>query len=179
MKSSLSAQLGPRVRIRAIDRVNSASSADVVLRPERPLTATVTLARALIRRGVKASVARHVAETLAAGEAAFIHLPNDDGEPLRGDLAQLGVVASPPSRLDGGSVAQVRRRLNLSQEQFANSVGLDVRTVQNWEQKRGALDGPAALLVKVIDRYPRLVQRVAADDAVEGRDVAPVEGRTQ
>jgi len=172
MKSSLSAQLGPRARIRVIDRVNSGYSADVVLRPERPLTATVTVARALIRRGVKASVARHVTETLAAGEAAFVHIPNDDGEPLRRDLAPFGVTASPPARLDGGSVAQVRRRLNLSQEQFANSVGLDVRTVQNWEQKRGALDGPAALLVKVIERYPRLVQRVAADDTVAGGDVA-------
>jgi putative transcriptional regulator len=173
MKSSLLAELGPRVRIQAIDRANSGSSADVILRPERPLTATVTLARALIRRGVKASVARHAAETLAAGEAAFVHIPRHDGASLGQELAPLGVTATPPKRLDGGSVAQVRRRLNLSQEQFANSVGLDVRTIQNWEQKRGALDGPAALLVKVIDRYPRLVQRVAADDAVASGEIEP------
>lgn len=66
--------------------------------------------------------------------------------------------------MSGGDLAALRKRLNLSQEQFANSVGLDVRTVQNWEQKRNMLDGPAALLIKLIEQCPHLVQRVAADD---------------
>jgi hypothetical protein len=43
--------------------------------------------------------------------------PRQDRSPLR-------ITAAPPVHLDGGSLAEARRHLNLSQKQFTNSVTL-------------------------------------------------------
>ncbi|HEY5070608.1 MAG TPA: helix-turn-helix domain-containing protein [Caulobacteraceae bacterium] len=163
-KSAFLEQLGPRVRIRAVDRVRSGSRARLNLNPGPDFKATVSLARSLMRRGVKASVARDVAERLAAGHAAPVTAPLFDGEAFIEELRRIGVGASPPKPADGGALAALRKQLKLSQEQFANSVGLEVRTLQNWEQKRGSFDAPTALLIKVIEQAPEIVQRIAADE---------------
>lgn len=165
-KSSFLEQLGPRVRVQAVDPIRTGTSARVNLRADTALGQTVPLARALIRRGVKGSVARDVADRLASGAAASVLLPHHDGQAFAEEIAGLGVFASVPKRVSGQALATLRKRLQLSQEQFANSIGLEVRTLQNWEQQRGALDAPTALLIKVLEHFPELVQRVAADDAL-------------
>jgi len=55
--------------------------------------------------------------------------------------------------------AAVRRRLRLSQAAFARLFGFNLRTLQEWEQGRGAPDGPARALLQVIDRDPEAVRR--------------------
>ncbi|QTC92776.1 helix-turn-helix domain-containing protein [Brevundimonas goettingensis] len=133
---------------------------------------TVPFARALVRRGVKASVARAVAERLLTGRSAHLEIPRYDGAPLIQELRNLGVGAKRPLPASGRKLARTRKGLNLSQEQFANSVGLEVRTLQNWEQKRDEVfDGPTALLIKILELYPEVAQQVAADDPSSGPDV--------
>lgn len=144
--------------------MSGGSRARLNLKADAGFAETVTFVRALVRRGVTGSVARHVAEQLVAGLPATVEMPQYEGAGLNEELARIGVHASEPRSIAGSDLAALRKRLNLSQEQFANSVGLDVRTVQNWEQRRSALDGPATLLLKLIERCPRIVQRVAADD---------------
>jgi len=163
-KSSFAEQFGQQVQIRAVAPVSGGTSVRVNLRPEPGFAATVTFARALMRRGVKGSVARHVAEQLVMGRPATVEIPHYEGQPFQDELSPLGVLVTEPRKLAGDDIAALRKRLNLSQEQFANSVGLDVRTVQNWEQRRSALEGPTMLLIKLIEQCPHLVQRVAADD---------------
>src|SRR5260221_12520485 len=44
-------------------------------------------------------------------------------------------------------VAALRRRLKLSQAEFANRFGFSVATVRNWEQGRVLADGPARVFL--------------------------------
>jgi putative transcriptional regulator len=59
-------------------------------------------------------------------------------------------------------VKAIRRKLRLSQAQFAKRFGFSVRTVQEWEQGRAVPDGPARVLLRVIEKSPKLVERAVA-----------------
>ena len=56
-------------------------------------------------------------------------------------------------------VRAVRRRLGMSQSAFAARFGVELRTVQNWEQGQRRPEGPARVLLQVIDREPEAVLR--------------------
>jgi len=49
---------------------------------------------------------------------------------------------------------RVRRRVALSQIDFARRIGVSVATVQGWERGTRAPDGPARALLRVIDLMP-------------------------
>ena len=55
-------------------------------------------------------------------------------------------------------VRKVRRRLGLSQSQFAAKFGFQPATLKNWEQGRTRPDGPARVLLAVIARHPEAVE---------------------
>ena len=48
----------------------------------------------------------------------------------------------------------IRSRLGMSQGVFAETFGIDVRTLQDWEQGRRVPTGPARALLKIIHREP-------------------------
>ena len=54
-------------------------------------------------------------------------------------------------------VGRVRRRLELSQVDFAAAFGVSLATVRNWEQGRRQPHGPARVLLVVIDKAPDVV----------------------
>jgi putative transcriptional regulator len=64
-------------------------------------------------------------------------------------------------RLDPGLVAQVRGRHGLSQREFAGVLGIDIDTLQNWEQGRNRPDAAALNLVMAFDKAPELIQQTA------------------
>jgi putative transcriptional regulator len=55
-------------------------------------------------------------------------------------------------------VRALRRRLKLSQTEFAAKFGFQPATVRNWEQGRTRPDGPARVLLAVIARHPEAVE---------------------
>jgi putative transcriptional regulator len=59
-------------------------------------------------------------------------------------------------------VAEVRRRLRLSQAEFAAAFGLSLDSVKNWEQGHRSPEGPAKVLLAVIAKDPRAVQNALA-----------------
>jgi len=61
-------------------------------------------------------------------------------------------------------VRKLRRNLSLSQSQFASKFGFSVRTVQEWEQGRAFPDRPARILLRVIEKSPKTVERAIADE---------------
>ena len=69
-----------------------------------------------------------------------------------------------PPRLviPGPDVRAIRERLGLSQEAFAKRFQLSLRTVQDWEQKRRVPEGPARVLLRVIEREPEAAARALA-----------------
>lgn len=48
----------------------------------------------------------------------------------------------------------LRRRLNLTQEAFASSLGIPVATLRNWEQGRNAIDPAVRALLVLVARDP-------------------------
>jgi putative transcriptional regulator len=57
-------------------------------------------------------------------------------------------------------VKRVRRKLGLSQNDFAETFGINAATLRNWELGPRQPDGPARVLLTIIDREPAAVQRV-------------------
>ncbi len=56
-------------------------------------------------------------------------------------------------------IVALRKRMKLSRRKFADSFGLDVRAVQEWEQGRRVPSRAARVLLTVIDREPEAVVR--------------------
>jgi transcriptional regulator with XRE-family HTH domain len=56
-------------------------------------------------------------------------------------------------------VQVIRERTSLSQAEFAQLIGVSVKTLQNWEQERRRPTGPAAALLTIIDHDPALAVR--------------------
>lgn len=56
-------------------------------------------------------------------------------------------------------VAAIRRRMKLSQKEFAARFGFSIDSLQNWEQGRRVPDGPARTLLAVIAHEPKAVER--------------------
>ena len=52
------------------------------------------------------------------------------------------------------AVRQLRGRLNLSQAVFARWLNVSTKLVQAWEAGRRAPDGPALLLLRLVERSP-------------------------
>lgn len=55
-------------------------------------------------------------------------------------------------------VRAARKRLGLTQAAFAAKFGFQPATLRNWEQGRTRPDGPARVLLAVIDRHPEAVE---------------------
>jgi putative transcriptional regulator len=55
------------------------------------------------------------------------------------------------------SIKAIRKKLNLSQSDFALMIGVSISTLQNWEQGRREPDGPAKALLKIASKNPKAV----------------------
>ncbi len=53
-------------------------------------------------------------------------------------------------------VRAIREKTSLSQSEFADLIGVSVKTIQNWEQDRRRPTGPAAALLRIISHAPEL-----------------------
>jgi putative transcriptional regulator len=54
---------------------------------------------------------------------------------------------------------KIRKRMKLSQAQFAKRFGFSLDSIQNWEQGRRVPDGAARTLLLVISQEPKAVER--------------------
>ena len=59
-------------------------------------------------------------------------------------------------------VAAVRAKTKLSQVAFAQKIGVSPGTLRNWEQNRRSPEGPARVLLAMIERNPRIVEETLA-----------------
>ncbi len=52
-------------------------------------------------------------------------------------------------------VKAIREAAKISQSQFATLIGVNLRTLQNWEQRRTRPTGPARALLKIVASDPK------------------------
>jgi putative transcriptional regulator len=57
--------------------------------------------------------------------------------------------------VDEPDVRAIRRAADISQSQFAKLIGVNLRTLQNWEQRRTRPTGPARALLKIVASNPK------------------------
>ncbi len=74
------------------------------------------------------------------------------GKIKRGEMKASRVVDLKPM-----DIRKVRKKLNLSQSEFALMIGVSLSTLQNWEQGRRRPEGPAQALLKVASSNPKAV----------------------
>lgn len=67
-----------------------------------------------------------------------------------------GLIIHLPETVD---VTAIRKKTGLSQTAFAGKIGVPVATLRNWEQRRRAPEGPARVLLALLDRDPKIVER--------------------
>ena len=56
-------------------------------------------------------------------------------------------------------IRAIRDGLGLTQAIFADVLGVNIRTVQNWEQGHRSPTGPAMALLKIVEKEPEAVFR--------------------
>ena len=93
-------------------------------------------------------------------------------------------MVAPPLHASADQVLSLRQRMRLSQADFARMLRVSLRTLQNWEQGRRSPTGPAAALLRVMDREPRAALRAlhgfvprAAAELLEAAEVLPGDDR--
>jgi putative transcriptional regulator len=78
----------------------------------------------------------------------------------RGETSE-GFIVHVPEEID---VKSIRIALGLTQSEFSCRFGFDIRTVQDWEQKRRMPDRSARILLRVISREPEAVKRALSEE---------------
>jgi len=73
----------------------------------------------------------------------------------RGQAARLSKVEIP-------AAATARAKTGLSQQDFANLLGVSTRTLQDWEQGRREPTGAAKTLLKVATSHPRILLKLTS-----------------
>jgi putative transcriptional regulator len=66
-----------------------------------------------------------------------------------------GLMLHIPQSVD---VTALRRRTGLSQTAFSRRIGVSAATLRNWEKGRRAPEGPARILLALLDRNPKIVE---------------------
>ncbi len=75
------------------------------------------------------------------------------------DGREFPLMPDAPAVPEGGTleVRDLRRRAQLTQQEFAARLGVPVETIRNWEQGKRAPRGPARALLAVIAHAPDTV----------------------
>jgi putative transcriptional regulator len=59
-------------------------------------------------------------------------------------------------------IVRARLKAGLTQAQFAALLGVSRRTLEQWEQGRRQPSGAAKTLIKLAERYPEVLRKIAA-----------------
>jgi putative transcriptional regulator len=68
----------------------------------------------------------------------------------------------PVINVSAAELISLRVRLQLSRPVFASFLRTNPRTLENWEQGRAKPNAQAALLIKLVAKFPDTVERLAA-----------------
>ncbi len=140
--------------------------------PTGSIDQPVDFVRLLARHGLSLRKAREVLERLALKQPAAVDLATTAPNVVLAELEKLGVRGA-VFELPDVDVKQLREGQQLSQPDFAHLYGLEVDTVRNWEQGRYEPDGPAKVLLSVIDREPEAVIRALLRRRLERNKSSP------
>lgn len=153
------ARLGP---VRDADPPPSFSGdlVTLVLRLVGPLDKPISVAKRLRAAGLTLRAGHAVINRLAETRLAVCQIAEGADIPaLATDLLTMNVHTYRRRHLDPALISEVRARHGLSQREFAEVLGIDIDTLQNWEQGRNRPDTAALNLVMAFDKSPDLIEQ--------------------
>lgn len=65
-----------------------------------------------------------------------------------------------PDHLEGKDIKTIRKKLNLTQAEFAQLGNVSVKTIERWERGEKPVTGPVVTLVKVLREYPHIQEEL-------------------
>jgi putative transcriptional regulator len=68
------------------------------------------------------------------------------------------VLPTPPKPMGATEIRRLRRKLNASQAVFAHYLNVSPKLVQAWETDRRTPQGPALLLLRIVQRNPKSLE---------------------
>ena len=71
------------------------------------------------------------------------------------------VEIKPVPAVKARELVELRERLRLSRAVFASYLRTNPRTLENWEQGRARPNAQAVVLIRLVERYPDTVARLA------------------
>ncbi|PYC20248.1 transcriptional regulator [Aquipseudomonas alcaligenes] len=72
------------------------------------------------------------------------------------------VEEKPAPEVSAEEIVALRKKLRMSQAVFARRIRTSTGTLRNWEQKKSKPNTQAALLIKLVEQYPDMVDRLEA-----------------
>jgi len=91
-------------------------------------------------------------DAMTDDEVIAAALSDPDAQPLTDEqLARMKRVSR---------VKVIRRRLGMTQQEFADAFDIPVGTLRDWEQHRSTPDAPARALLRAIEREPETMRRL-------------------
>jgi putative transcriptional regulator len=75
-------------------------------------------------------------------------------------LRKVQVKRKQAPKVSAEDVLALREKLHLSRPVFAHYLRTNPRTLENWEQGRAKPNAQAALLIRMVERFPDMVQRL-------------------
>jgi putative transcriptional regulator len=98
---------------------------------------------------------RRTFDKIAAGAHDAIAIAREEADPA-------SYRVHVPAEVD---VKAIRSKQGLTQEAFAMRYGFKVGRIRDWEQGGSRPDGPARILLKVIDRRPEAIEQALAEQS--------------
>ncbi|WP_447651630.1 helix-turn-helix domain-containing protein [Pseudomonas abietaniphila] len=68
----------------------------------------------------------------------------------------------PAPDVSAQEIVALRERLHMSQNVFARRIRTSASTLRNWEQEKSKPNAQAALLIKLVEKFPDMVERLNA-----------------
>jgi DNA-binding transcriptional regulator YiaG len=151
--------------------VQSGTAVALNLRPDRDRlgsVATIPAIEALVKRHLPLLRAKRAIEAMLDDGTVFVEVPLvEDAQALAAELRAAGVAArpslvrpAPGGQADAVDVVALRRRLGMTQEQFAMVFQIALPVVRNWEQGRNKPDGAATVMLRMIEAHPKEVEEL-------------------
>ena len=82
----------------------------------------------------------------------LIESVKEAGKIMRGETEVSRIYETPEP-----DVKAIREGLGFSQSKFANLIGVNIRTLQNWEQGHRQPTGPAKVLLRLVQADPKSI----------------------
>lgn len=68
----------------------------------------------------------------------------------------------PVADVSAQEIVALRERLHMSQNVFAKRIRTSASTLRNWEQEKSRPNAQAALLIRLVEKFPDMVERLNA-----------------